>query len=164
MRYALIDSSSLRALAFLDLATQLSWFFSAVYVPKQVQAELSRKHRFRHRLNKLYATGIYRRCLVANRVNVRLLIPQLDEGEAEGIIQAQENGIRHIILDERKARAVASNMSIKPVGIARLLFRIELDGQIDDAAALIQKLRVGLRFRISEDVLIEARTRAEEPI
>ncbi len=110
MRSAVIDSSSLRAIAHLNLTTELSLFFDIVYVPRQVQIELNRKHKFRHRLNKLYDTRIFRRCQVANRSNVLLLMPQLDEGEAEGITQAQEKALDRIILDEKKARAVAANV------------------------------------------------------
>jgi len=91
-------------------------------------------------------------------------MPELEEGEAESIIQAQEKGADRVILDEKKARRVASNMSIQPVGVARLLFRLQLDGHIEDARKLINKLRRELKFRISEDVIKEASLKAQEPI
>jgi predicted nucleic acid-binding protein len=164
VRSTVIDTSSLRAIAHLNLTTELSLFFDVVYVPRQVHIELNRKHKFRHRLNKLYDTRIYRRCLVADRTNVLLLMPQLEEGEAEGITQAQEKALDRIILDEKKARAVAANMRIQPIGVARLLFRLERDGQIESAALLIARLKKELRFRISAELVEEARAKAEEPI
>jgi predicted nucleic acid-binding protein len=126
--------------------------------------EVNKKQRFRHQLNKLYGTRLFQRCYAANRTNVLLLMPQLEEGEAESITQAQEKGADRVILDEKKARAVASNMRIQPVGVARLLFRLERDGHIADAEMLIKKLKKELRFRISENVMKEARFKAEEPI
>jgi len=91
-------------------------------------------------------------------------MPEIEEGEAESIIQAQEKGADRVILDEKKARGVASNMSIQPVGVARLLFRLQRDGQIEDARKLINRLKVELKFRISEEVIKEASLRAEDPI
>ena len=46
MRIAVIDSSSLINLAYLDLASKLGLYFNRVYVPRSVQAEVNRKHRF----------------------------------------------------------------------------------------------------------------------
>ncbi len=69
-----------------------------------------------------------------------------------------------MILDEKKARSVASNMSIQPVGVARILFRLQRDGQIEDAGKLINRLKRELKFRISEDVIKEASLKAEEPM
>jgi len=48
--------------------------------------------------------------------------------------------------------------------VARLLFRLERDGEIEDARKLIKRLKKELRFRISEDVIKEASRKAEEPI
>ncbi len=164
MRHTVIDSSSLRAIAHLKLATKLSLFFDVVHVPRQVQTEVNKKQKFRHQLNKLYGTGLFQRCSVGNRTNVRLLMPELDEGEAESITQAQEIRADRVILDEKKARSVASNMSIQPVGVARILFRLQRDGQIEDARKLINRLKRELKFRISEDVIKEASLKAGEPI
>lgn len=164
MRHTVIDSSSLRAIAHLKLATKLSLFLNVIHVPRSVQTEVNKKWKFRHQLNKLYDTGLFRRCSVGNDTNVRLLLLQLEEGEAESIIQAQEKEADRVILDEKKARKVASNMSIQPVGLARLLFRMEREGHIDDARKLITKLRKELSFRISEKVVEEAHRKAEEPI
>jgi predicted nucleic acid-binding protein len=164
VRHAVIDSSSLLAITHLNLSTELSLFFDVIHVPRQVQIELNKKHKFRHRLNKLYDTQIYRRCLVANRTNVLLLMPPLNEGEAEGIIQAQESSADRLILDEKEEREIAENMGIQPVGVARLLFRLERDGQVEDAGKLIKRLQKELKFRISKKVVDEARLRSEEPI
>jgi predicted nucleic acid-binding protein len=68
----------------------MSLFFDVVYVPRAVQREVNRKGRFRYHLNKLYRTGLFCRCEAADETNVRLLLPELDEGEAEALIQAQE--------------------------------------------------------------------------
>jgi predicted nucleic acid-binding protein len=90
LRIAVIDASPLINLAHPDLARELSLFFDRVYVPRAVQKEVNKKGRFRYRLNKLYRSGFFTRCMAADTFNVRLLQAKLDEGESEALIQAQE--------------------------------------------------------------------------
>ena len=86
MRAAVIDSSPLINLAHLNLALELSMFFDRVYVPRAVQREVNVKGRFRYRLKKLYGTGFFERCAIADETNVQLLQAELDEGESEALI------------------------------------------------------------------------------
>ncbi len=89
MRKAVIDSSSLINLVHLELAAKLSQYFQVVYVPRRVQVEVNRRSRFRYRLNKLYRTALFQRCVVADEVRVQLLTgpaeSELHEGEAEAL-------------------------------------------------------------------------------
>jgi hypothetical protein len=55
-------------------------------------------------------------------------------------------------------------MGIQPVGVARLLFWLQRDGQVEDARKLIHRLKRELKFPISEEVIKEAALRADEPI
>lgn len=75
-----------------------------MYVPRAVQQELNRKGRFRYRLNKLYRTGFFTRCMTADAFNVQLLQAELDKGESEALVQAQEQQALYFIGDERRAR------------------------------------------------------------
>ncbi len=164
MRIAVIDSSSLINLTHLGLAEQLSLFFDLVYVPSAVQREVNRKSRFRYRLNKLYRTGFFRRCRAADKTNVRLLLSDLDEGESEALIQAQEKAALFFVGDERGAPEVAQAMGRKPVGTLRLLARLNLQGQALDLRTLVDKPRRDVGFRVSEEIVTEAFAMALEPI
>jgi predicted nucleic acid-binding protein len=93
----------------LNLASELALFFDRVF---------DRKGRFRYRLNKLYQTGFFTRCKAADAFNVELLQAQLDKGEAEALVQAQEKDALYFIGDERSARAVAGLMGKKAVHAA----------------------------------------------
>ena len=103
-RIAVIDSSPLINLTHLGLARDLAWYFDLVYVPRSVQLELNRKGKFRYRLNKLYKTGIFVRCVAADATNVQLLRAELDAGEAEALIQGQEKQAHFFIGDDKRAR------------------------------------------------------------
>ena len=83
MRTAVVDASPLINLVHLDLARELALFFDRVYVPRAVQEEINKKGRFRYRLNKLYRTGFFVRCMTANTIDVRLLQAELDRGEEQ---------------------------------------------------------------------------------
>jgi predicted nucleic acid-binding protein len=164
MRTAVIDSSALINLTHLELASKLLFYFDRIYVPRQVQVEVNRRQRFRHRLNKLYQTGVFRRCACANAVNVQLLTFELDEGEAEGLVQAQEKEAEFFIADESRARSISERRGLTPVGTVRLLARLCLEGHAENARALVLKLRRDLNFRVRNDVVESAIASAGAPI
>jgi len=97
VRIAVVDSSSLINLTHLGLARELSLFFDTVYVPRAVQQEVNKKGRFRYRLKKLYEAVPFARSTAADKTNVSLLKAELDESEAEALIQAQEKGAEFFI-------------------------------------------------------------------
>ncbi len=164
MRAAVIDSSALIHLDHLGLATKLSNFFDRVYVSSIVEAEVNRRHRFRYRMRKLYSSGKFEKCKSSNDQNRQLLEVTIHSGEADAITQAQERNVRFFIGDDLDARTVAERMSIQPVGVARLLFRLNVDGDADDPRRLIRKLQRDLNFRISNPVIQEASAKRWEPI
>lgn len=164
MRIAVVDSSPLINLTHLGLASELTLFFDRVYVPSAVQREVNRKGRFRYRLNKLYKTGFFAKCTGADKTNVRLLLSDLDEGEAEALIQAQEKGALWFIGDEKQARDIGENMGLKCVGTVRLLARLNLEGRAEEPNVLVRKLRRDLSFRITETVVKQAISMVRDPI
>ncbi len=160
----MVDASPLINLAYLDLAQELPLFFDRVYVPRAVQEEVNKKGRFRYRLNKLYKTGFFVKCLAADAFNVRLLQDQLHKGEAEALIQAQEKHAPYFIGDERRARAVAELMGRKSVGTLRLLARLNLESRARELPVLVKILRRDLDFRVSDEIVQQAIDLAGEPI
>jgi len=166
LRIAVVDASPLINLTHLGLARELALFFDIVYVPRAVQRELNEKERFRYRLNKLYKTGFFARCAVGDATNLQLLLvdPKIHEGEAEALIQGQELRAPFFIGDEEKARVIAERMGTKPVGTARLLARLHLEGRAPEPWSLIRKLRRDRNFRVSDDIVQQAIDMAAEPI
>jgi len=164
VRIAVVDSSPLICLSHLGLAGELSSLFDVVYVPRVVHREVSRKGRSRYRLKKLYQSGCFLRCMVADITNVRLLMAQLHEGESEALVQAQEQNAEFFIGDEKDAREIGRNYGFKPVGTVRLLARLHLEGRASEPAALVRKLRRDLNFRPSDAVVKEAIAMASQPI
>ena len=164
MRIAVVDSSPLIYLSHLGLAGELIRLFDIVYIPRVVHIEVNRKSRFRYRLKKLYLTGRFLRCMAADETNVRLLMDNLDEGEAEALVQAEEKAAQFFIGDEKRAREIGRLKGFKSVGTVRLLARLHLEGRAAEPMALVRKLRRDLNFRVSEIVVREAIAIAQEPI
>jgi predicted nucleic acid-binding protein len=162
---AVIDSSALINFVHLDLVQNLHLYFQTIYVPKTVQAEVNRKGRFRYRLNKLYKRRVFSRCQAGNALNVRLLMPPLHPGEAEALVQASEIGATVFIGDEPPARKMSERRNLRPVGTARILARLCLEGYADSPRRLlVQRLREEVNFQIAEEVIDEALQKAHEPI
>ena len=164
MQIAVVDSTPLIYLTHLELCRELALFFDIVYVPRAVQREVNRKARFRYRLRKLYETGFFVRCITADATNVRLLRDDVDEGEAEALIQAQEKAAVYFIGDDKRAREIGERLGLKCVGTVRLLARLDREGRAHNARDLVRKLRRDLRFRVSDDVVEKAIALAGEPI
>ncbi len=164
MRTAIIDSSCLICLVHLDLASRLALYFDVVYVPRSVQIEINRKHRFRYRLKKLFESGVFQRCASKDEVNFRLLTAQLGAGEAECLVQAQERGAEFFLVDERRAREIGVRQGLILYGTLRLLARFCLEGYVEDIWLLVRKLRKEQNFRAGDEVVRRAIISAEVPI
>jgi predicted nucleic acid-binding protein len=165
---AVIDSSSLIYLTYLDLTLKLSQFFDVVLVPDIVEKEVNRKHRFRYRMKSFYESGVFKRCVVSNEWNRRLLQYDqgIDAGEAEAITQAQEQEAPVFIGDEKAARESAQRKGKISIGTAGILARLYIQGIVTaHPRELIRKLRRSkIRCRISDKVIEEAMQRAHEPL
>lgn len=164
MRIAVIDSSCLICLVHLNLASKLALYFDVIYVPRSVQIEFNRKHRSRYRLNKLFGAGVFQKCMCRDETNFRLLALELDAGEAEGLVQAQERGAEFFLVDERKAREIGVRQGLTMYGTLRLLARFCLEGYAADIWGLVQRLRNERDFRVGDDVVRKAIASAEIPI
>jgi predicted nucleic acid-binding protein len=124
LRIAVVDASPRINLTHLNLARDLALFFDRVYVPRAVQEEVNKKGRFRYRLNRLYRAGFFTKCKTADSYNVRLLQAELDKGESEALIQAQEKLALYFIGDDslryRGANGKNGSWHVTPFGTPQL--------------------------------------------
>jgi len=91
-----------------------------------------------------------------------LLSALLDAGEAAVIDLAREQGIRLVLIDERKARKVARDVyGLQPVGAARILFEAKKKNLLPEIAASLKKLRQE-GYWIHEDIVQAALHEAGE--
>ena len=79
---------------------------------------------------------------------LRQLMLDLDPGEAESIALAVEIGADRILIDERKGRQIALNLSLKPVGVLGVLLRAKQEKLIPLVRPLMDRLLVEADFFI----------------
>jgi predicted nucleic acid-binding protein len=72
----------------------------------------------------------------------------LDPGEAESIALAIEIGADRILIDERKGRQIAIDLSLKPVGVLGVLLRAKQEKLIPLVRPLMDRLLVEADFFI----------------
>jgi predicted nucleic acid-binding protein len=91
-----------------------------------------------------------------DETNFRILRFEVDAGEAEALVQAQEKGAEFFLVDERRAREIGVRQGLTPCGTVRLLARLRQDGYAEDTWILVHRLRRELRFRVGDDVVEKA--------
>lgn len=71
---------------------------------------------------------------------VSALETQLDRGESEAIALSMELGAMSVILDEKKARRIASQMGLHVVGTLAVLLRARRNGIIAEVKPLLNEM------------------------
>lgn len=124
---AVTDSTCLIGLERAGELRLLPAVFDEVYIPPEVQAEFG------------VSLPWLRVVAPKNAALVEALKLAFDDGEAEAVALARELGCE-IILDERKARAVAVRMKLQCLGTGGLLIRAKKKGALAAVRPLLEKL------------------------
>jgi predicted nucleic acid-binding protein len=86
---------------------------------------------------------------VQNAILVRALQGELDDGEAEAIALAVEVQADLVLLDERRARAVAIRLGLKVVGVLGVLIEAKHKALIPHLKPILDDLLTRAGFRVS---------------
>jgi len=144
--------SNLLRVGAVDLLFKL---FDEVWIPPEVASELLRFHaELPASLRILAPTDTGR---------VQQLRDQLDDGEAEAIVLADELGTDWLIIDEKPGRRVARAEGIPLLGVAGLLLKAKQQRLIAAVAPYLDELEQVAGFFLGKDVKAEVLRRAGEP-
>ena len=88
---------------------------------------------------------------VTNLLLVTALRIELDEGEAEAIVLAQEIAADLLLLDERRGRSVAGRFGLRVVGLLGVLIDAKQLGLILEIKPLLDEL-IRFGFRIGQEL------------
>jgi predicted nucleic acid-binding protein len=143
------DTSPIRALHFIGKVELLRDQFGHVLVPPAVVLELSNA---RLGTGPIDVTGwpFIEIATPASSARVRELSRELDRGEAEAIALAEQFENATLLIDEAAGRAIAAATGLAHVGVLGVLARAKVDRQVPLLRPLLDQLRTGLRFRISD--------------
>lgn len=145
------DATPLIALAKIG---QLSWLpdlFGEVLVPGAVYTEIVVAGAGRIGAAEIQSANWIRMEAVVDRTRVNYLLTQLDIGEAEAIVLAQEKQADWLLVDENKARTIAQRLGLRMIGTVGLLLLAKQQGKISTIRPLLDSLR-SQQFRLSQKV------------
>lgn len=134
----------------------LGKLFGEVLLPEAVYEELTLNQFFLEEAEQVKSCEFFKRVSVSNNNAVGMLmrITGLDLGESEAIIYSDENKSDLLIVDEVRARRVATSMKLRITGTIGVLIAANENGLLnkDEALTCAEILRLSKRH-ISETLL-----------
>lgn len=136
------DSTCLIGLERISKLELLPALFSQIVIPPEVQREFAGSFPWLQVDDRF------------DRLLARALRMQVDGGEAEAICLASQLKVR-VILDDRRARAVARNLGVSLIGTVGILLRAKRAGVVSHIRPIIDELERN-EFFISPELRAEA--------
>ena len=145
------DATPLIALGKIGHLVWLPDLFGEILIPSAVYTEIAVVGAGRSGAAEIQAAQWIRMAAVADRAKVNYLLTQLDIGEAEAIVLAQERQADWLLVDESKARTIAQRLGLRMIGTVGLLLLAKQQGKILAIRPLLDALR-DRQFRLSPKV------------
>jgi predicted nucleic acid-binding protein len=159
------DSSVLIALSSISQLSVLQERFpQGVMIPEAVWREVVEAGGERPGAGEIRAAVWIQRRAVEDRDYVRLLAAEIDEGEAEVIGLARQEGADVVLLDEKESRRMGGRLGLRVLGTVGLLVWAKRKGLIASLDAQLKVLQEQGGFRLSRELCLEALAQVgEEP-
>jgi len=147
------DSSPLISLARIGRLELLQGLFGEVFIPQAVYAETVVVGREKGSAKQAVSAAVWiKTVIVRNSQAVVALLSELDQGEAETIVLAQELNAEWVLMDEKAGRRKLTEMGINKIGTLGILLRAKSAGLLSAVRPEIEKLRAQ-HFSISQAVI-----------
>lgn len=148
------DTSPISTLINTGKVELLRRLYGDVLIPEAVCKELSRTHT---------VLPDFVRCEpVTNMAAVKLLMRELDAGEAEAIVLAKEKHADLLLVDEMSGRSVATREGLRFVGLVGVLLQAKAQGLIPSVSDVLEEIETNTTFYLSDEMKNLARQRAGE--
>ncbi len=143
------DTSSITNLIQINQFNLLPAIYTQIIITPVVKKELQQFHLFSDKdiaaLNLVIQTPV-------NIVAVNQLMLQLDAGESESIVLAEELQADFLLVDERKATKIANERGITTIGILGVILLAKQKNHIASARLLLDDLRLKTTFHFSDSL------------
>ncbi len=144
------DTSPIGSLFLIDRLELLPAIFGEVLIPEKVFQELLvLETDFERDLSLLKNAPWLIVCQVLDRQAVARFRLELDAGESEAIVLAQEIHADFLLIDESEGRLVAQREGLQVVGLLGVLMQAKRKGLIGAVKPVIEDLRLIANFRIA---------------
>ena len=138
------DTSTVTALLQIGQADLLPTIFDRVIVPPAVRDELLRFH---HSLPEFIGIGT-----IQDQQAADMLERDLDRGEAEAIVLAEESRADYLLMDEKRGRSMAEARGLRVIGLLGLLLMAKKAGKVPSVRRIIAELELQAGFFVSDAV------------
>ncbi len=147
------DTSPIGSLFLIDRLELLPAIFGEVVIPEKVFQELLvLETSFGHDLTSVKtAPWLFVRQAVDLEAVSRFRM-ELDAGESEAIVLAQEIHADFLLIDESEGRLVAQREGLQVVGLLGILMQAKRKGLFSALKPVMEELRSTAGFRISESL------------
>lgn len=145
------DTSPIGSLVLIGRLELLPAIFGQVLIPEKVFKELLvLETDFGRDLSTLKNAPWLVVCQVLDRKAVARFRLELDAGESEAIVLAQEIHADFLLIDESEGRLIAQREGLQVVGLLGVLMQAKHKGLISAIKPLMNELRSVAGFRIAE--------------
>ena len=138
------DTSPLTALLQIGRDDLLAALFGRVLIPLGVRNELLRFHSS--------LPGYLETRGILDQQAVEALAREIDRGEAEAIVLAEEAAAEYLLMDEKRGRSTAEARGLTVIGLLGVLLMAKKAGHIHAVGPLIGELESRSGFFVSEAV------------
>jgi hypothetical protein len=143
------DTSCITNLIQINQFNLLRAIYTQVIITPVVKKELQQFHLLSdaaiEELNLVIQTPV-------NIVAVKQLMLQLDAGESESIVLAEELHADFLLVDERKATKIANERGLTTIGILGVILLAKQNNHIASAKLLLDDLRTKTTFHFSNSL------------
>jgi uncharacterized protein len=143
------DTSCITNLIQIDQFNLLSAIYTTVIISPVVKKELQQFHLFSddeiEKLNLVIQAP-------TNNAAVNELMLQLDAGESESIILAEELKADFLLVDERKATKIANERGLTTIGILGVILLAKQSNHIVSVKILLNDLKSKTTFHFSDSL------------
>ena len=157
---AVVDTSFLIALQWLELLETLGQVHTRVLVPERVWDEFA-EGASEAELAAAARIGVIQRTQVSNATLAAAIGTAAEGGEAEVIALALESGIILVLMDDYRGRKAAQRLGLKTRGILGHLLLLKRLGSIEAVRGYLEKLKER-GFFLSEQIIREVLSLAGE--
>lgn len=156
------DTSPISNLLVIGRLHLLHDLFESIILPRAVISELSKLTEFGYDISAIENAPWISVQSATDGLAVSKLSKQLDPGESEAIVLAQELGAAFLLIDERRGWKIANAMGIKTIGVLGVLLKAKSEGLIPIVSPVLHDLESIAGFWMSESLRKEVLLQAGE--
>lgn len=156
------NTTPLIGLASIQRFELLNQLFGVLYIAQAVYDEaVVAGHEIGGAKRELSTTTWIKTVYVQDRLAIALLLEEIDLGEAETIVLAQELGADWVLMDEKVGRPKLTQMGLQKIGTAGILLKAKQVGLLPAVKPELEQLRQK-GFSISQTVIAAVLQQANE--